>query len=328
MHASLIFSKSYCRAALLCGALFGLPSAFADGNELPPLPVPGEWTMALMPQASYGTYSNSPTRDSVATVGMSADLQYLERYGMALGLSATTVKQKSTGASSGARKLIQTAYNLSGWERYTPDDLPGVLTLSGEVIVARNNDSSKETGVTTAAAQMAFLDYAKESYLDLGFAYSSYAAGNQGNGALTVMQFTPTIGLAFNEAADWLQFRLYHIIPDNLKRTQNVASTDAVDVKWTHFFDGTGWSPNQIQMGALVGERIYAVEPATVYNFADLQTGGFMLAAQWNFAEEALLIVQGGLDKYDALVPATLDSVSHTTAYSASYLYVGVRKQW
>ncbi|MDQ6990688.1 MAG: hypothetical protein Q9M11_03050, partial [Mariprofundaceae bacterium] len=55
--------------------------------------------------------------------------------------------------------------------------------------------------------QLSFLNYRKSFYADLGYAYSSYPKG------LSVSQLTPTVGLGFNQAADWLQMRVYWVKP-------------------------------------------------------------------------------------------------------------------
>ncbi|MDD4964158.1 MAG: hypothetical protein PHI11_09610 [Gallionella sp.] len=275
------------------------------------------WTIKTTPQASYAGFSNAATRDSIVSAGLYADMQYLDHGGITMGASHTTLKMKF-----GAPTLQQNALFLSGRKNFTPDALPGKLTVRADVHRATNNDVTNETnGVNVIAPQVGFMSFDKSYSLDLGYARSRYGNSNIGNGGLSVSQWTPTVGFGFNQGGDWLQVRVYDIHFSNALRAQNASRTDALEVKWTHYLVANGLTPEQIQVGALVGKRLYAVDgdSGALYNLADVQRGSASLGAQWKLAENTRLIAQGGVERYEN---------SLATRYSANYVYAGISQQW
>jgi len=287
-------------------------------NDAPTSLAPNEWSVKVTPQFTYGSYNNSPTRDSITSFGIFGEAQYLDRFGFTIGGASTDLKMKL-----GVPTIKQNNSFLSGKYNFTPDSLPGRLTLRADIHRATNNDATNETnGVTVIAPQVAFLSYDKSQYFDLGYARSKYGDSNIGNGSLTVTQWTPTVGVGFNKGADWLQLRAYAISVSNAARAQNKSGTDAVEAKWTHYyaFPG-GLTPEKIQLSGLFGERIYAVDgdSASLYNLTDMQQGGVSVGGQWKLAEDSHLLLQSGYDRY---INGT------NTTYSAAYVYVGISGQW
>ena len=215
---------------------------------------------------------------------------------------------------------------LSGRLNFTPDLLPGRLTVRADVHIADNDDITNETDkVRVFAPQVSFLSFDKTKYLDLGYAHSSYGDSNIGNGSLSVSQWTPTVGFGFNQGADWLQVRLYAVRISNERRSLNDSSTEAVEAKWTHYFLApTGLIPEHVQLGALVGKRIYAVDgdTAALYNLADMQRGGVLAGAQWKIASNFHLLLNGGYDRYETQVTGV------SNKYNGEYIYTGVIAKW
>lgn len=276
---------------------------------------PDAWTIGLAPQVTHVTYDSTSTRANMTSAGIAAWLQYLESGGLALSATRTELRMRQS-----ATIVNQNSGSLSGYWNLTPDFLPGRVTLRAEVLGADNNDTTNETnGVRVIAPQISFLNYAKSFYLDIGYASSVYGESNAGNGTLTVSQWTPTVGVGLNEGADWLQVRGYAIRVSNAARAQNNSGTDALDVKWTHYFAPNEWMPEQIQIGALFGQRIYAVDSGSIYNLADIQLGGASMGMQWQLEEGLTLLLQGGQDRYDA---------GSGVVYSGTYGYAGISCQW
>lgn len=275
-----------------------------------------EWTVNLTPQLSYGTYSNSSVRDYFATAGAVLDAKYLERGGFTVAASHTRLKY-----TNGTPTLSQDAGFLSGRINFTPDRLPGTLTLRGDIHLVGNTDATNETDeVRVFAPQVSFLNFDRSKYFDLGYAYSRYGDSNIGNPSLDVHQFTPTIGFALNQGADWVQLRLYDIHFSSSARTQNNSGTDALEAKWTHFMAPQPWVPEQIHASALIGRRLYAVDgdAANVYNLTDLQKGSVGIGAQWKLAPSAHLQLDGGYNRYQS------QTAGISTNYSGSYIYTGL----
>lgn len=254
--------------------------------------------------------------------GFTFDAQYQDRGGLAGGATYTRLNYKG-----GIATLDQAAEFLSGRLNFTPDLLPGRLTLRLDGHQINNNDTTNESDeVQVMAPQMSFLNHRKTFYLDLGYAFSSYAKSSIGNGALTVQQWTPTLGLGFNHQADWLQLRLYDVRASNVGRALR-GHTDALEIKLTHYFSArSAWLPRSVTIGGLVGDRMYTLDPDThiVYNLADEQRGGAFLTAQWQLSRRFELTASGGSDRYQAR-----DSVrGGEYGYTGTYGYLGLTAHW
>jgi hypothetical protein len=292
-----------------------MPFQFAYAEEEEELPSLSAWKITTAPQLLYSTFSGSTTRESLVGGGVSVDAQHFERWGLSLGVSSSQLSYKG-----GSNALNQTEGSLSGRVHLTPDLLSGQLTLRTDILRADNNDATNETnGVNVIAPQISYLNYGKTFYVDLGYARSRYGDSNEGNGSLTVAQWTPTIGFGFNEGGDWLQLRAYNISPSNPDRSQSQSRTSAGELKWTHYFHAEGLIPEQLQVGTLFGKRIYAVDGRNIYNLAHTQQGGASLGAQWPLAQDSHLLVQAGQTRYDAGAGAN---------YSGSYAYFSLINQW
>ena len=112
----------------------------------------------------------------------------------------------------------------------------------------------------------------------------------------------------------------------NAVRSANKSKTTAIEGKWIHYFTPRGWVPEQIQMGVLGGERIYAVDPDTraLYNLSDLQKGGVTLGAHWRLGANTRLLLSTGYNRFEAVTGPG----AATTTYSGAYAYSGLSFQW
>lgn len=246
--------------------------------------------------------------------------RYQNQSGMMAGATHTDLKFKH-----GIPTLRQNAFYLSANARFTPEDLPGNLTLRGDIHRVNNSDSTNETNQVIAfAPQLSYLNREKTGYIDLGYTHTRYGKSNVGNPPLNVRQLTPTAGFSLNQDEDWMQFRIYDIRFASSVRTRNLSGTDAIEAKWIHYPKPGGWKPEQVQASALLGKRLYAVDgdAAVVFNIPDLQKGSLSAMAQWRVTPSLLWLLSGGYSRYETLTGGT------STVYSATSIYTGMNSQW
>jgi len=275
----------------------------------------GDWSVKTDVQAMYGGYNGSPTRSSIRSGGVILSADYLDDWGFSIGETYTLLKFK---AASAIKDINQQATYASLHYNVYLDSLPGPLSLRLDGHIIGNNDVTGDTdNVRVVAPQLSFLNYSKTFYVDMGYAYSKYKNN------LTVQQFTPTVGFAFNNQADWIQVRGFFIKPSNALRAQNTSSTTAVDVKLTHWFaPASAFVPEKVQIGALLGERIYAVDgdAAAVYNLADVQRGSGTFNTQWKLPNDFSLMLLAGYEAYQ--------NKNVNNNYSNRFAFVSISRQW
>ena len=251
---------------------------------------PGDWRWQVDMQSAYGSYSGSRLRKALISAGTIVHGDYLERGGFSFGAGLTRLKYRS-----GTTLKQQSLYASLRYHLYV-DALPGTWTLRLDGHAINNNDPSGNTdNVRVVEPRVSFMNYAKTLYVDLGWARSRY------RNRLTVRQWTPTIGLGFNQGGDWFQLRGYRIDTSNPARAQGKRRTTAVDVKWTHWFaPGAAWRPEKMVLAGLAGERIYAVDAdaALVYNLADVQRGAASAALEWRLSGTFHLLLMAGSERY------------------------------
>ncbi len=272
----------------------------------------GEWSPSLGAQAAYGAYSGSQLRDSFSSYGLILSSDYLEKGGLTLGLNHTDL-----AAKGGAQNIRQNALFASGRIHATPDKLAGRLTARLDLHAIDNNDTSRDSdSVTAIAPQVSYLSFDKKHYYDLGYAHSSY------KNALSVNQWTPTVGFGLNEGTDWVLLRGWLIDPSNAARAQGKSSTRGLEAKWTHWLAANAARVDNVKLGLNLGERIYAVDPdaGSVANLADIQRGGFNLGAEWKLGQGMSLLALAGQDRFRN---ATL-----ANDYRLNYAYLWVSGQW
>ncbi len=295
--------------ALIATAAFCIGMMGVQGNALAES---GDWQVKADTQGSYGKYSGSIKRKSLLSVGAIVSADYLEQGGFSLGGNYTKLT-----FNAGSTLNQQSVYGSIHYNVYL-DALSGPLTLRVDGHGINNNDATGNTdNVNVIAPQISFLNYSKTFYIDLGYARSSYKNN------LTVDQWTPTLGMGFNDGADWLQVRGYFIKPSNKLRAQNVSRTSAADVKWMHWLAPDAWlGLEKVQLAGLFGDRIYAVDgdAAAVYNLADVQKGSLSLALQWRLSQSLHLMLAGGNEQY-------LDKTINDS-YNNRYAYIDLSTQW
>jgi hypothetical protein len=170
---------------------------------------------------------------------------------------------------------------------------------------------------------VSFLSYGKTFYADLGYAYSSYRSDDSATDDIDVAQWTPTLGIGFNRAYDWIQLRAYFIDLSSSNRVGEKDSTSALEAKWTHWFSND--APLNIHsawLNMLFGERIFAVDSdsCSLCNVPDLQTTAFSIGLEWKPDEQMNLLLQGGYEAYENLLL--------NDAYNSTYLYFYVSRNW
>ena len=300
---------------LACLAMLSIDTCAADAAADP-------WVLKLTPLFSYVGYGGSPLRSDMVSTGAYLAADYRDRLSLVGGATYTRLNYKA-----GIAAINQADEYLSARLHLNPDVLPGRLSLRLDGHQINNNDSTNESNdVQVVAPQVSFLSRAQSLYLDLGYAASFYGKSNSGNGPLTVQQWTPTLGLGFNENADWLQLRLYDVSASNTARAMR-GHTDAVELKLTHYFAPQAvWLPRWVSVGGLAGNRMYAVDgdTAVVYNLADEQKGGGFVAAQWQLAAHYKATLSTGYDVYQTRDTGT----GNRYTYSGAHMYLGVTAQW
>lgn len=274
----------------------------------------GEWTTTAGAQAVYGSYNGSAQRDKITSYGAVISSDYLERGGFTIGLNRTDVKMKPGSADIG-----QDALFASGKLNFTPDGVAGRLTGRMDIHSISNDDASGDTdGVKAYAPQVSFLSYDKRRYFDLGYTRSNY------RNDLSVNQWTPTVGFALNDGADWVQLRGWFIDPSNAVRAQGKSSTSALEAKLTHWCgpQKSSLGLDNVRLSALVGERIYAVDPdaGAIANLSDIQRGGVSMGGEWKFGKNGSVLAVLSYDKYRN---ATL-----ANDYNMTSGYVWVASKW
>ncbi|OGQ97909.1 MAG: hypothetical protein A2505_05260 [Deltaproteobacteria bacterium RIFOXYD12_FULL_55_16] len=266
----------------------------------------GEWSTTAGAQAVYGSYSGSTQRDQVTGFGAVLSSDYLERGGFTLGLNRTDIKM-----NTGSEDIGQNALFASGKLNFTPDGVAGRLTGRMDVHLINNDDATNDTdGVKAYAPQVSYLSFDKRRYFDLGYARSNY------RNDLEVNQWTPTVGFALNEGADWVQLRGWVIDPSNAARAQGETSTYALEAKLTHWFGANKpLGLDNVRLSGLVGERIYAVDhdAGAVANLSDVQRGGVSLGGEWKLGKSLSMLAMLSRDNYRNATLA--DDYSLTSGY-------------
>ncbi len=304
-------SRKNCLSAFVLGAV-SIASVQSFAGE--------DWDVTAGIQGAVGDYSNSRQRDKKSNYGFFVSADYLESYGFTFVYDNSSYdyrKNSDYKTNYGRSSIDQDAFFLSGRKTFRPDALNGLLTVSFDIHHIDNDDKSKiSDNVKVYAPHISYITYDKNYYVDLGYANSDYYKG------LTIDQWTPTAGFAFNDQKDWLQMRGYLISSSKRARTQNQKSAKALEVSLTHFFDGQFLNLSKIKGTAITGERFYAVDrdAATVYNLGDVQRGGFSLLAEFDVTESVKLTLSGGNERYR--------DKTYKDDYSVTYFYTGLSTSW
>lgn len=287
-------------------------------------------------------YTGSLQLDHFLGLGAFLSGDYLERGGFGVGYSVNHTNYKS-GLSSGLQETNENILFLSGRANFHPDQLPGKLTLRMDGYLG--NDAMRYQVSTPTPGPMgggsaqrsitvddeffvlnpilSFLNYGKTLYLDLGYAYSNYRSEDSSTDDIDISQWTPTVGIGFNRAYDWLQLRGYFIDLSSSNRVGDQDSTSALEAKWTHWFSADApLSLHSVRFTFIAGERIYAVDSdaCSLCNVPDLQTGLVSFAAEWKLSEQNSVQLQVGYESYKDVVM--------NDRYTSTYLYGYLSRSW
>lgn len=294
--------KSFLASSVLAMSFLAQPAIAAE-----------EWDIKLDVQASKGDYSGSTQRNDVNSLGAFVSAEYLDKAGFTFGYNRTKIDFKSN-----IKDIDQDVFYASARTYITPDKIPGKFTVRLDLYKVDNNDPTQNTDEGRIfSPQVSYISFDKNWYLDLGYTHSNYS------GSLSLDQWTPTVAFAFNNKNDWLQVRGYFIDSSNSARTQGEGSTDAVEVKLTHYFaPGAALGVDRFYVTALVGERMFAVDPdaASVYNLADIQKGSLSVGAAWDLNDSWDLLFIAGAERYD--------NQSINDEYDSRYAYFNISKKW
>jgi hypothetical protein len=170
---------------------------------------------------------------------------------------------------------------------------------------------------------LSFINYPKSLYLDIGYASSKYKASDTGVGDLTVSQWSPAVGFAFNDQYDWLQLRYYSIDLSNDTRTPGVNHTHAGSLSWSHWLKkDSNRIPDNVTVSVLTGKRLYAVDHdiRKVYNLTDMQTHSYIVGANWNIGVSSDVYIYTSYEQYK--------DVTNNDNYSSLFLYTGITTRW
>lgn len=297
------------------------------------------WYWKTSAQLLLKNYNGSAELENLSGVGVFISGDYLERGNITAGYNFNHSNYKTAG-SDVPRDIDESVLFLSGRTNYHPDILPGRLTLRLDAYYGNDEmrfltttsgspmggGSSTKTislsdKIVAVNPTVAFLNYPKSFYADLGFAYSSYRSDVSGTDDIDIAQWTPTIGFGFNRAYDWLQLRAYLISLSSSNRVADKDSTSALEAKWTHWFSADApLHLHSARLAVLAGERIFAVDSDaySLASVADLQTAMISAGAEWKLSEQTNLLLQGGYEAYKNLL---LDD-----RYRSIYLYVHVSR--
>ncbi|MDQ6961960.1 MAG: hypothetical protein Q9M28_05455 [Mariprofundaceae bacterium] len=271
------------------------------------------WYVKTDAQTIYGKYSKSAQRNDMVGAGLFVSADYLDHGGFTLGYNYTQVNLKAP-----LQSITQNDFTGNIRLNFHPDALPGVLTMRLDLHTINNDDASGLTDAVKAyGSQVSFLNYAKSLYVDVGYNYSKYQFN------FNVNQITPTLGMGFNDASEWVQLRAYIIKLSDKKRAQGKSSTNALEVKWTHWFAVDNFlAADNLRASAMLGERIYAVDSdsASVYNLTDLQTGAYSLGLEWKLGDHTTFMMMGGLEKYE--------NKTIQDKYESRFAYMNLGYQW
>jgi len=299
------------------------------------------WYMSASANINFSVFSKSQNLDTQTELGFFVDADYLENYGLSAGLIYQNQGQKSFSDITNNILYLGARYHVY------PESLPGKLSLSLETYKESENSTVKTTRteapgpgpggpptvtITTELINdsmeiinpaIAFLNYKKTFYADLGYTHSKYGSTDPTIGVLKVKQWTPTVGFSFNDQYDWLQFRHYNIDLSNDARNPGVTKTTASEIKLTHWIKKKeNSSLNNIQFIMLTGKRLFAVDrdPRKVYNLADMQTSTYSVGGNWKRANKIEFYIYAGVEDYK-------DPFSNNN-YSNVFVYSGYKKYW
>lgn len=162
-------------------------------------------------------------------------------------------------------------------------------------------------------------------YLDLGYTEAEYSVPAPGVTGLKLRQFAPSLGFALSGPEDWVTVRLYDVRSPEGYRTQlSPQRTRAVETKFVRALPPVAGGPHELQVSALFGNRMHAVDPdsASIFSLSEMQTGGMSLGAVWKLAPNLRVLFSGGFDRFER------GAAAGGGEYSSAYVFTGLKGRW
>ncbi len=277
-----------------------------------------DWYVTATASAMPGQYSGSVERDNIFSGSLILNADYLDSFSFAVAYNNTKINFKDVG--QGPFAINQNSFAGRLQYHFYMDSLGGRITTQLIAHTISNNDATKQTDeVTVVAPKIAYMNYAKDLYMDVEYVQSDYP----NNSNLKMQQFTPSIGFGFNQNSDWFRLKAYLIKSSDKALSQGEESLTSVDIKWSHWLAPDAvLGLNSFFIDVLAGKRIFAVDndAFTVYNLADVQQGSVLLGFGWQPVEDFDVTLIAGVEKYENKI------INNT--YNQQYLYVSLTKSW
>lgn len=297
-----------------------------------------DWRETSILHAYLQTYGGSTNRQLTFSAGAYLNYDYLDSGGFGFGYNYTFTDFDYNA------ELTEHLVYLTGRHHIYSDILPGKLTLRldayfgedtlryninnppghtggggmGNRTAGGSSEISESADITAFQPQIAFINYAKTLYLDLGYARSEY------DGAVTtkVAQLTPTVGFGWNDSYDWLQFRGYIIQLNEPVTSSGDDQFDSLEIKYTHWLAENASSMEFWRLTVITGDRLFAVDSdaAVIYSTADIQNGSLLASAQWKLSSNTKLLSLIEYTQYE--------NESTGDDYDSLLVYLNLQKQW
>ncbi len=276
------------------------------------------WYLSATINGMLGNYSGTDLRNDLSSNSIILNADYLDNYSIAVAYNDYSISLENP--TSGEFNINQNDFATQLQYHYYSDALKGTITTQIVTHSISNNDATGLTDdVSVIAPKIAYSSLNKQYYIDLEYVDSSYP----NNGNLSIKQYTPSFGFAFNQRSDWLQFKIYFIKTSDENLSQGEDSLISLDIKWMHWLSPDAiLGVNHLFIDALIGERIFAVDndAFSVYNLADVQQGSLLLGAGWRIGDSIDVLAIAGIEKYEN------KSINNT--YNQQYLYLSLTKHW
>lgn len=263
-------------------------------------------------QVTSGSYSQKSSKKSIESKGVVLNVKFLEDLNLAYTDTDTVVTFKNNFKITQKSKFISVGYNI-----YT--NKIGVINLRVDKQTIDNDDATGATDdVTVHSVQTSIMPYDKSYYTEVGFSQSNYPYTNNAEFSteLNINQINLSYGFS-PDNNDWITVKGYMINSSDATRSYDKEAFSAFEVKYKYFFGNNIFKLHNIELSALGGEKIFAVDTAAgaTYNMGDMQTGTIGFNANWKFGEDANVLFSISQEKYktNAVIPIN---------YTGNYVYL------
>lgn len=297
-----------------------------------------DWQKSGIIQSYLQLYNGDTKRQLDFNVGAYLNMDYLDSGGISLGYNYTFTDFDNNA------DLTEHLFYLSGRHHVYLDAIPGKLTLRIDAYIGEdtlrynvNNPPgpiagghmgrgnmgggsstvSESTDILVYQPILAYSNYNKTFYADLGYAHSEYS----GTVDIDVDQITPSVGFGWNESYDWFQIRGYFIDFEPTGSSSDNDQFESVEIKYTHWLpDSNGATMEFWRLSGIFGDRLLAVDPdaAAVYTTSDKQTANFSTSIQWKLSSMTRLVMLLNYAEYE--------NISVKNEYDSMLLYLNLQR--